>query len=178
MRALFIFLLIICYNCSPGDLYINKIENCELFQSNGSCKEKLLSNHTYKLAISKEKILNMTWKDFGNHLYFQSKNTPGILLHFNRRLNEKEKETLSSSFHAVYRIGDYENRMEGQEIGEDWIGAFQYLGSIIKDERKIMGKADERVSLKELFPLNIKLRYTSAYFDGESSVNIDLEVQP
>ncbi|EMG09873.1 hypothetical protein LEP1GSC151_3477 [Leptospira interrogans serovar Grippotyphosa str. LT2186] len=108
---------------------------CDHFNRVGECLEPVERNHHYKIEIPNHKKPD-TWEKFSNYLYFHARETPGFLIRFNRKLTPSESKMIKDSYYATMSFSGTVERMEGFEMGEDWVGSFQYLGSIIKEKLK------------------------------------------
>lgn len=121
--------------CAPVQLEITSVALCDHFNRLGECLEPVEKDHHYKVEIPHVKKPD-TWEKFANYLYFHARETPGFLIRFNRKLTPSESRAIRDSYYATMSLSGTVERMEGFEMGEDWIGSFQYLGSIIKDKLK------------------------------------------
>ncbi len=172
---LFIIALLNFVYCSREPLKIQKAELCEYFNSLGECKESMSQKTNYDVKISRGKRME-TWNQVANHLYFQTKQTPGFIIHFNRNFSLEEKQILRNSYVAYYEFSESTGKVEGVEFGENWIGSFQYLGSIIKDRQKEKKEDKSYPTLNSIFPATLIFRYKSDLFQGELSSEINLNL--
>ncbi|MCC5813506.1 MAG: hypothetical protein JJT78_02015 [Leptospira sp.] len=129
-------------------LEIQSIEFCDLWDSKGNClepwekqnhdKNKNLYLIQYKIPKNISKNLN-TWKELSHYLYFQAKETPGILVHWNHELTEEKRKQIRTTCKAHYIWNGMSGEMEGNEIGKSYHGYFHYVGSMIEIEKKNQG---------------------------------------
>jgi hypothetical protein len=164
------------FSCAKEDLKINSVELCEYFNSEGICKETLNKNHTYTVIIPKGKRIE-TWEALSNHLYFKSRQTPGILIRFNRKFTPSEKKEIYSTYFASFDFQETIGKVEGQEIGEDWIGSFQYLGSMLKEKLKSKNELGNYPNPGNIFPIEVKYHYESSLFNGDISFKVNLKLE-
>lgn len=163
------FYLIYC-NFLPYS--IKSVQLCDLWDSHGFCKEPW-KNHTKIYKIPKEAVPKIkTNKDLTNYLYFNLKETPGILVYFTRELSFSEWQIESSdNCRFFYIFQDKKYPMEGFEFKKNFIGGFQYLGSILEKEWKSKGKLNTPVDWDFLKNINLRIeRYCN-------KDKIQLEVQ-
>lgn len=174
MRKKLISLFFLILFCKPEELKITKIELCEYFNSSGDCKKELLDIHTYKISVKEKKLT--TWKDLSNYMYFDSRETPGFIIRFNRNFTEEEKLNFKKNFIPIYNFLSDEEKMEGIEIGKNWIGSFQYLGSIIKQRQKKINLLEKKIS-NDLFPAELNMKFELDEFQGEIKTKLDLIIE-
>lgn len=129
----FIFIIgLALLQCLP--IQVENIELCDLWDDKGICQEPWENNEKiYK--IPKDKSF-ATWENLSHYLYFRSRETPGILLHWNRNLNQEELDYFKRECKAHFSTELVSGKMEGKEIREDFIGFFHYFGSIVEKEKK------------------------------------------
>jgi hypothetical protein len=173
MRIILFFLLILL-SCKETELKIKSIELCEFFSNEGICKEKLEAVHEYNLTINKNKTFE-NWEALSNYLYFHSRQTPGFIVRFNRKFTVIEMQKLKSSYKANYEFYGSSGIVEGFEIGEDWVGSFQYLGSILKDRQRKFKENKNFPYLESVFPSSIKFKFFSDYAEGKIETEINLK---
>jgi hypothetical protein len=161
--------------CSREPLKIQNAELCEYFNSAGECKESMSSKTNYEVKFPRTKKLE-NWNQLANHLYFQTKQTPGFIIRFNRNFSLEEKQILRNSYVAYYEFSESTGKVEGVEFGENWIGSFQYLGSIIKDRQREKKEDKLYPTINSLFPATLTFRYKSDLFQGELSSEINLNL--
>lgn len=169
-----LFSLFIFLSCKEAELKIRSIELCEFFSSEGICKEKLDATHEYNLTISKNKTFE-NWEAVSNYLYFHSRQTPGFIVRFNRKFTIMELQKLKNSYKANYEFYGSSGIVEGLEIGEDWVGSFQYLGSILKDRQRKFKENKNFPYLESVFPSSIKFNFFSDYGEGKIETEINLK---
>ncbi|MBE7410891.1 MAG: hypothetical protein L6Q54_04245 [Leptospiraceae bacterium] len=163
-------------NFQPKELNIQEVILCDNFRSDGTCLEKKEKNHTYEILIPATQKID-SWEKLGNFLYFHARETPGFLLKFNRRFTVSEKIRLKNSYRSIFRFSGIEGKVEGLEIGDDWIGSFQYLGSMLKERQRALKLEKSYPDLKTLFPADLKYTYKSELFTGEIETKISLVIK-
>ncbi|HMV45686.1 MAG TPA: hypothetical protein PK079_19290 [Leptospiraceae bacterium] len=166
---------LVLYNCKPQELKIENIELCENFASDGVCREKLDNSHTYEIKINKNKKYE-TWEALSNYMYFHSRQTPGFIVRFNRKFTLTERETLHKTYKAKYEFYGSSGIVEGFEIGDDWIGSFQYLGSIVKDRQRHFKEEKNFPYLETVFPASIRFSFDSALAKGQAAVEVNVRL--
>jgi hypothetical protein len=176
-KIFFIIILFSSLYCSKEPLKLTKVEACEFFDSTGKCKKFLTEKYLYEIQVSKN-FRMQNWENLSNYLYFESKNTPGFVLHFNRKFTFTEKKKILETYKAYYQFKEISGRVEGFEIGDDWIGSFQYLGSILKERQRAKKEEKNYPFLYTVFPAHLKFLYTSDYFSGEIDLEFDLKILP
>lgn len=151
------------------DLKANDIEFCDLWNRSGVCQEAW-NGKGIIYEIPKEKWNEMdSGKELSHYLYFVSKETPGILLKWNRRLSTAEKEQYKKSCQAEYIWNnEYTGHMEGNDWGDNYLGYFQYLGSILEKEMKIRSIWEEKPNLKNF--QNVPIEFTIHCLDQKFSL--------
>lgn len=163
-------------DCNPPELKITSIELCENFNSEGICREPLQKAHTYNLTIVRSKKFE-TWESLSNYMYFHSRQTPGFIVRFNRKFTMTERDLLHKSYKANYTFYGSSGTVEGFEVGEDWVGSFQYLGSIIKDRQRHFKEEKNFPYMETLFPANLNFSFDSALGKGEISSELNVILQ-
>ncbi|ASV10579.1 Uncharacterized protein XB16_2118 [Leptospira santarosai] len=165
--------------CSPVQLEIASVTLCDHFNRVGECLEPVEKNHHYKVEIPHVKKPD-TWEKFANYLYFHARETPGFLVRFNRKLTPSESRAIRDSYYATMSLSGTVERMEGFEMGEDWIGSFQYLGSIIKDKLKKENRLGSYPYTNMVFPAEVEFRFDSSLFEGgeKTKINVSYTVLP
>ena len=163
-------------DCNPPELKITSIELCENFNSEGICREPLQKAHTYNLTIVRSKKFE-TWESLSNYMYFHSRQTPGFIVRFNRKFTLTEKEILHKTYKANYSFYGSSGHVEGLDIGEDWIGSFQYLGSVIKDRQRLFKEEKNYPKIELLFPANLKFTFESGLAKGDITTELNVNLQ-
>ncbi|RHX89693.1 hypothetical protein DLM75_12065 [Leptospira stimsonii] len=170
---LFIFFSILMIQCAPSKLEIASVTLCDHFNRMGECLEPVEKNHHYKVEIPNVKKPD-TWEKFANYLYFHARETPGFILRFNRKLLPSEAKAIKDSYFATMSLSGTVERMEGFEMGEDWIGSFQYLGSMIKEKLKKENRLGSFPYTNTIFPAEVEFKFNSSLFEGEEKTKINL----
>ncbi|MBM9499395.1 hypothetical protein JWG44_03930 [Leptospira sp. 201903071] len=165
--------MILILNCAPSKLEIVSITLCDHFNRAGECLEPVEKNHHYKVEIPNSKKPD-TWEKFANFLYFHARETPGFILRFNRKLLPSEAKAIKDSYFATMNLSGTVERMEGFEMGEDWVGSFQYLGSMIKDKLKKENRLGSFPYTNTIFPAEVEFKFNSSLFAGEEKTKINL----
>lgn len=172
---LFFIFLVEVTACKPTELKITSIELCENFGSDGICREKLESEHTYNVKVNRPKKFE-TWEALGNYLYFTSRQTPGFIVRFNRKFTLSEKELLHKTYKSNYEFYGSIGHVEGFELGDNWVGSFQYLGSILKDRQRLFKEDKNFPYLENVFPSSLKFSFDSALVRGKVTTEINLKL--
>ncbi|XDD48894.1 hypothetical protein AB3N59_10615 [Leptospira sp. WS92.C1] len=159
--------------CSPSKLEITSITLCDHFNRTGECLEPVEKNHHYKVEIPNIKKPD-TWEKLANYLYFHARETPGFVIRFNRKLTPSESKAIQDSYFATMSLSGTVERMEGFEIGDDWIGSFQYLGSMIKDKLKKENRLGSYPYTNTIFPAEVEFKFNSSLFEGAEKTKINL----
>ncbi len=170
------FLFLVVTSCKPPELKIISIELCENFNNEGICRETLQKAHTYNLTVNRFKKFE-NWESLSNYMYFHSRQTPGFIVRFNRKFTLTEKEILHKTYKANYSFYGSNGFVEGFEVGEDWVGSFQYLGSIIKDRQRHFKEEKNFPYMETLFPANLKFSFDSKLGKGEITSEINVILQ-
>ncbi|MCB1156663.1 MAG: hypothetical protein H7A25_13905 [Leptospiraceae bacterium] len=174
---LFPFILLLSYfSCKQGKLEISQTVYCDNITSEGECKETTGDKKLYKIVLPGPKE-NETWENFSNYLYFHSRETPGIILRFNRSLSLTEQELLRKSFKVYYHFNGSRGKVEGVEFGENWVGMFQYLGSIILKKMREQNEEKTVPKIEKVFPAKLSFYYESALFKGKADMSIDMQMK-
>jgi hypothetical protein len=175
-KLIFIIILpLLILSCSR-DLLVEKFEVCDLFSNQGICKEPWKEKKIYLISIPSEKNLK-TWEDLSHYLYFKARETPGVLIHWNRDLNEDERKSMrGKNCIGVYQFLNINGEMEGKETGSNWVGFFQYLGTILEEERKSSNKWTHKIQLDEIFPAKLSLGFKCNNFQHLEPLIIDIKI--
>ncbi|WP_078125376.1 complement regulator-acquiring protein LcpA [Leptospira alexanderi] len=171
--AFVFYLLSFLGACVPVQLEIASVTLCDHFNRTGECLEPVEKDHHYKVEIPHIKKPD-TWEKFANYLYFHARETPGFLIRFNRKLTPSESRAIQDSYYATMNFSGTVERMEGFEMGEDWIGSFQYLGSIIKDKLKKENRLGSYPYTNMIFPAEVEFKFSSSLFEGVEKTKINL----
>ncbi|TGK25796.1 hypothetical protein EHQ05_13005 [Leptospira yasudae] len=169
----FVSALIATGACAPSALEITTITLCDHFNRTGECLEPVEKNHHYKVEIPNNRKPD-TWEKFANYLYFHARETPGFIVRFNRKLTPSESKAIKDSYYATMSLSGTVERMEGFEMGEDWVGSFQYLGSMIKDKLKKENRLGSFPYTNTIFPAEVEFRFNSSLFEGSEKTKINL----
>ncbi|MCG6168240.1 hypothetical protein LFX25_10425 [Leptospira sp. FAT2] len=169
----FVSALITIGACAPSALEITTITLCDHFNRTGECLEPVEKNHHYKVEIPNNRKPD-TWEKFANYLYFHARETPGFIVRFNRKLTPSESKAIKDSYYATMSLSGTVERMEGFEMGEDWVGSFQYLGSMIKDKLKKENRLGSFPYTNTIFPAEVEFRFNSSLFEGSEKTKINL----
>ncbi|PJZ56613.1 complement regulator-acquiring protein LcpA [Leptospira barantonii] len=166
-------------SCAPTPLSIASISLCDHFTRTGECLEPIEKNHHYKVEIPNNRKPD-TWEKFANYLYFHARETPGFLVRFNRKLTPSESKAIKDSYYATMNLSGTVERMEGFEMGEDWVGSFQYLGSMIKDKLKKENRLGSFPYTNTIFPAEVEFKFNSSLFEGgeKTKINLSFTVLP
>ncbi|MDX1957098.1 MAG: hypothetical protein SFU98_00900 [Leptospiraceae bacterium] len=175
MKILLYFCLAIIFGCKPSQLKIDSVELCGNFTSEGVCKEALNKEHLYEIKVARDRRFD-TWDALSNYLYFKSRETPGFLIRFNRKFTITEQKELKRTYQAYYEFSGSRGIMEGVEFGENWIGSFQYLGSILKQRQNEKKESGYFPNLGNVFPNKLNMNYYSEYGTGKISTDINIKI--
>lgn len=162
-------------SCTQEPLKIQKFQLCEFFDSKGICKKELSKLQEISLSLKKETKLE-TWEALGNYLYFQKKITPGFILQFNRKPTHQERKKILETYKAYYQFAGISGELAGFEFGENWIGSFDYLGSMLKERQRSRKEEKSYPFLTNVFPAKLKFLYECEYFNGENELEINLNI--
>lgn len=171
-RILPILTAILLASCEPTVLSVDKTELCDYFTRDGVCREPSPLNKKYSVSIPNDKK-PQTWEDLGNYLYFHARETPGFILRMNRKFTPEERSQIRESYFAMYEFSGVRGKMEGFEIGEDWIGSFNYLGSMIKEKQKKENRLKLYPYETSLFPSELQFTWSAKGISGNLKTKID-----
>jgi hypothetical protein len=169
----YIFPLFMNSNC--GRPVVKEVELCDLFRSDGSCSEPVDSRREFRIPIPKNKNIR-TWEDFSHYLYFTVRETPGLIVRFDRQFSDSERNDLRENCVGVYELFGKFHHMEGKEVGKNWVGGFQYLGTILEEEAKSRSIWDRDLDLGDLFPIQGDLGFQCFQSRNFSSLSIRIPV--
>ncbi|TGK56945.1 hypothetical protein EHQ27_11245 [Leptospira wolffii] len=158
--------------CQPANLAVEKVELCDYFTRDGVCREPSPLNKKYSVEIPNDKK-PQTWEDLANYLYFHARETPGFILRMNRKFSPEERSQIRETYFAMYEFSGVRGKMEGFEIGEDWIGSFNYLGSMIKEKQKKENRLKLYPYETSLFPSDLEFNWTAKGISGSTKTKID-----
>ncbi len=135
---------------------------CDLFEE-GVCQDRRGDEHVYQVAVPAYK--QGSWYDLGYHMYFHTRETPGLRLIFNRTLSAGEVERLEQSMHCSYEIEQgghvFAGHLEGVRVDEAGVWCFDYLGTMLVRLQKDRGDENLRPT-PDFFPVRLRLKYESA----------------
>jgi hypothetical protein len=66
--------------------------------------------------------------------------------------------------------------MEGKETGSNWVGFFQYLGTILEEERKSSNKWTHKIQLDEIFPAKLSLGFKCNNIQHLEPLIVDIKI--
>ncbi len=168
-------------SCRPAIPAVDNISLCDDMGAD-KCASPMEPVRTYTFAAPENK--KSSWFDLGYYMYFHSRQTPGMLVKFNRSLDSRELAILKESLHCNYRLekdGKYlSGHLEGKRIDPDassfW--CFDYLGSMLVKFQKLHGDVRKKPE-KSFFPVRLTLEFDSRLpgFKGEilSTISVDWE---
>ncbi len=157
---------------------------CDLFETQGereaenatgSCIERRGESHTYDVAVPVYK--QDTWYDLGYHMYFHTRETPGLRLVWNRDLSAGELELLEENLRCSYELEQggrvHGGHLEGVRVDPEGAWCFDYLGTMLVKFQKEHGAEDARPDAG-FFPVVLRLKYRSEDppLNGEASGRI------
>lgn len=149
-----------CYLLLP--LKVEETFFCDLFED-GICQDRRTDEHVYQVDVPAYK--QDTWYNLGYHMYFHTRETPGIRLVFNRGLSDSELEILEQSLHCSYEIEQggriFAGHLEGVRVDEAGAWCFDYLGTMLVKFQKDQGQEGTTPSA-EFFPVKLRLKYASS----------------
>lgn len=149
-----VFLLSLGISCSQ-ELKLESFQACDYFTSQGICKEPWEVKKTYKVDPTLSTKPLLTWENLSQYLYFTARETPGFVLYANRSFTETERAKLRANCSAEVEFRGTRYHMEGREIGYNFVGFFQYLGSIIAEDTKKTGINKDKILTELLFPAEL-----------------------
>ncbi len=132
---------------------------CDDF-ADGACRDRREAVRSY--AFQMEPARARTWRAICDHMYFHSRETPGIRHDFGRRPDAARRAQLRSSLHCGYRLrsrlGVTQGELEGRRLDEDGDGfwCFDYLGAMLKKHLDRAGVLDAPPD-PGLFPISLEL---------------------
>ena len=164
-----------------GPIKLEKAFLCDDF-AEGKCTAPPPEGGIYRFSLPAEKT--KTWFDFAYHMYFHSRQTPGMRVNFSRGLNTQEESTRTNA-HCVYKIskGDKfaEDHMEGLRWDENGSGlwCFDYLGTMLVKFHKKYGTIQTKPT-PDFFPvtLNIKLEGGPVSAEQQETIYLDWTAAP
>ncbi|MCE9596621.1 MAG: hypothetical protein K8S54_01505 [Spirochaetia bacterium] len=166
-------ILLIASGCNR-QLAVESAIVCDDF-SEGKCKEGAPKNGVYSFQIPVEKT--KTWFDFAYHMYFHSRQTPGMRVEFTRDI--ATGDPLRQSLHCKYKLergADFvEDHMEGLRWDEDGSGlwCFDYLGTMLVKFHKKFGSIQGKPTV-DFFPINLTISLDGGLNTAKSeSISLD-----
>jgi hypothetical protein len=173
MNLFLLFLLSSCRDEKPT------LEFCDDATDHLECRSPVKS-HSYHPQIPPEK--QKSWFDLGYHMYFHTRETPGILVRFNSRLSSDEVEKLRKNLECelvLTRNGKtWTSHMEGRRVADDGSGfwCFDYLGSALVRYQKLHGDV-KALPQKTFFPMDLEIRFHSHRPEWQGSMKSKLQVE-
>ena len=143
-------------------LKVDETYFCDLYEDD-VCQDRRADEHTYQVAVPAYKL--DSWYNLGYHMYFHTRETPGLRLVFNRGLSNSEIESLEKNLHCSYELEQggrvFAGHLEGVRVDADGAWCFDYLGTMLVRFHKQQG--DEGAPpTAEFFPVKLRLLYESA----------------
>jgi len=173
-------ILAIFTGCSPTasrPLLAEKIYLCSNYADH-ACQEPADATFTYKAKIPESKRGN--WKKLGNHLYFHTRETPGIRVEWNRNPSNSEMRELRTNLTCTYRFrrGDLESKGEVRGIRLDSKGfwCFEYLGGILTEFHAKHPPQSESIPQMDFFPVELEFIFQSPTPRIEGKIDSKLEL--
>ena len=129
LPALLIGFLLLTGSCSlfePAELQIEEVIFCDLIEADRCSDPWGGATRIYRPAIPDFKT--NSWFDLAYHMYFHTRETPGMLVRFNRTLQPAEKQLLRKSAQCEMQLSrgtkSITVHMEGSKRGDDYIWCF------------------------------------------------------
>ena len=154
--------LLVTAGCNAfAPLEVQETYFCDLFE-NGICRDRRDDEHIYNVDVPLFK--QKSWYDLGYHMYFHTRETPGLRLVFNRSLSREELELLEQNMHCSYELerdGEvHSGHLEGVRVDESGAWCFDYLGTMLVRFHKERETDDSRPRA-DWFPVRLRLQYAS-----------------
>jgi len=162
-------------SCQPEPVKIVESYPCDAISSEGVCTEKPTQDRLYSYSIHKDKKID-TWEKLSGYSYFKTKETPGVFLKFTRKFTITERKQIKDTLLVFYEFSTSRGKVEGIEVGEDWLFVFQYFGDILKTHAKELGEQDSLPKLEKVFPTKLKFFIESDLFKIEVENSIDMKL--
>ena len=143
----------LCYSCGPRTYF------CDDFVE-GTCRDPQKRVRTYTFRAPAEKTA--TWRGVCDHMYFHSRETPGIRHDFGRSIPAPERTALRGRLHCGYRLksklGETKGELEGKRVDDDGAGfwCFDYLGAMLKKHHSTLAGLDGPPD-PAFFPISLEL---------------------
>ncbi len=151
-------------------LEIEAVSFCDLYEENGCVEPWNGTRRTYSPEIPEYK--QDSWYDLGYHMYFHTRETPGVRVKFNRGLSSGEIAGLEKNLHCEYELERdgkiVSGHLEGTRVDADGIWCFDYLGTMLVNWHKENGSEQQRPSA-DFFPVQLRLFFAAGQpaIDGE-----------
>lgn len=163
LRTVLLFLLLGTTHCHWFvPLEIEAVSFCDLYEDDGCVEPWNGNRRTYTPEIPEYK--QDSWYDLGYHMYFHTRETPGVRVKFNRGLSAGEIAGLEKNLHCEYELQrdgrTVSGHLEGTRVDADGIWCFDYLGTMLVNWHKQNGSDKERPSA-EFFPVQLRLHFKS-----------------
>jgi len=149
--------------CTPA---IKESYFCDDYGS--QCNHKMEPEHRYQISVPIHKT--KSWYEFGYHMYFHTRQTPGIRVNFAKTLTSEEKSKLEKSLECSYSFKkggkEVKGELEGKRVDDNGFWCFDYLGTMIVKYHKSNETLEEK-PVEDFFPAELKLHYKNIYGEGE-----------
>lgn len=173
-------LVVKCSWFEPENLAIESAGFCDLVVE-GLCEDAWTgSTRLYRPEIPAYKT--MSWFDLGYYMYFHSRETPGLMVHFNRNLKLDEKRILKQSLHCnltlIQGVHSIKVHMEGSRLENGYFWCFDYLGSHLVSLRRKIGPGQEKVKPeRNFFPIGMLIEMSSDLpaIQGRYEATVDVD---
>lgn len=123
------------------------------------------TRHNYRITVPEKKA--GTWRDLAYHMYFHTRQTPGIRIDYRPRLAAEAAASLRQEGHCEWKLSrggrSVGGHLEGRRVDEDGGGVwcFDYLGTMLIEYQKKHGSLAARPD-PSFFPAEITLGFRSA----------------
>lgn len=142
---------------------VSKVMFCDDYET--SCTAPMESSHKYDITVPEKKAAS--WRDLAYHMYFHTRQTPGIRLDYRPRLSSEQIAALRQDGHCEWKLSrggkSVQGHLEGRRIDEDGGGVwcFDYLGTMLIEYQKKHGSLTARPD-PAFFPAEITLGFRAA----------------
>lgn len=146
-------------------LRVSQISFCDDASVDGACLSPWSgAERRYSPAPTKRAL--QSWRDLGHHMYFHSRETPGVLLELNRPLSAEEMQRLESSVVCAWRLrlknGEGAGHFEGVRLSADGrLWCFDYLGAMLNQTHKSLDRLNASPD-PGVFPATLQVKVQSS----------------
>ncbi|MCB1318855.1 MAG: hypothetical protein KDK34_01305 [Leptospiraceae bacterium] len=133
---------------------------CDQF-TDGACVQPVEEQWNYHPDVPA--FRRTSWKTLGYHMYFHTRETPGMRVDFNHSASDEELADIRATAGCRFRMQDaegnvIENHMEGVRVDADGVWCFEYLGDMLIEFHEQRGTLEDAPD-PAWFPIMLRISF-------------------